>query len=128
MRIGIIIVAITIGLGYGYVSALQNQNPHYPPVGTTPLNPNAPQNLASSWSPSPIWLPSYALCRIPPGKGFGIRHSKSGFMFSDNLGRGIYFAGSTILGGIMGCLVGGIWLIVTRRDKEGKVEPVAAQE
>ena len=114
-----LIVAIMLGLGYGLVSAMRNQNSYYPNPGESD-GPRRDIAKALHWQPSPVWSPSYLLCRIPRN-GFGIVHTKSGYLFRSEGNRRMYLIGSMILGGIMGCVAGAIILVV-RRMKKGYVE------
>jgi hypothetical protein len=91
----IIVVFIIIGFIYGLVSAFRNQNPHYPAVGSQVANEEQMLN-AWRWEPSPIWFTSYALCKVPRN-GFGICHTRSGYLFRSKGGRILYFTGSTVL-------------------------------
>jgi len=101
----IIVVFIIIGFIYGLVSAFINQNPHYPAVGSQVANEE--QMLkAWRWEPLPIWFTSYTLCKVPRN-GFGICHTRSGYLFRSKCGRILYFTGSTVLG-IAFCAVLGI--------------------
>lgn len=107
-RIGIIlIVAIVLGSGYGCLSALMNQNPYDYTVTKD----------AWHWQPSPVWFPSYILCKVPRN-GFGITHTRSGYLFRSEVNRKAYFIASTILGGILGGVVAGLVLAVTRKRRD----------
>jgi len=93
-----------IGALYGFISAVRNQNPYYSPEGEL-LVSETEQHLAWHWKPSPAWFPSYLLCRVPKN-GFGIDHTMSGYLFRSQIGRILYFAGSTITGAIFGFVLG----------------------
>ena len=124
-RIGIIFIAgIVLGSGYGCVSAFLNQNPYYPIAGEYNV-PEEDMAKAWHWQPSPVWLPSYLVCKFPPN-GFGITHTKSGYLFRSEADRRAYIAASTILGGAVGCLVGCLVLAVAQMMKrivEPRVRP-----
>jgi len=103
-----------LGLVYGYVSALHNQNPYYPvPKKAVPEKfwldlGKCHENRvrAWNWQPSPFWLPSFLLCKLPPGEpGIGISATRSGYLFRSNAHRLLYRWSSTILGGFMGLLI-----------------------
>jgi hypothetical protein len=100
----ILIVAGVLGSGYGCLSAFLNQNPYDHTVTKD----------AWHWQPSPVWLPSYLLCMFPRN-GFGITHTRSGYLFRSEANRRKYFTGSTILGGFLGSVAAGIVLVATRR-------------
>jgi len=99
---------VVVGLLYGYISALHNQNPYYPVPKT-----GSPEKFwfelksrAWDWQPSPLWLPSYLLCKVPPGEpGIGIFWSRSGYLFRSYAGLYLYRFSSTILGGVMGLIL-----------------------
>lgn len=115
-----------VGLVYGYISALHNQNPYYP-VPESQLPEKTWIELeqckeyihrAWSWEPSPLWLPSYLLCKVPGGPGFGISSTKSGYLFRSSGHRVVYMCTSTILGGLLGLALGVvIAAIQTGREK-----------
>lgn len=94
-----LLLLTALGAGYGFVSSVQNRNPHYEP-GAVP----APPGAAWGWRPSPVWAPSYLLC-VVPRNGYGIHRSRSGYLFRDAAGRRQYAVGSTAVGGAMGLLV-----------------------
>jgi len=107
---------VLIGLFYGYISALHNQNPYYPvPHSQTASLRKLWSELEQcneyisrgyTWRPSPFWLPSYLLCKLPPGEpGIGIFWSKSGYLFRSYSGLYLYRFSSTILGGVMGLIL-----------------------
>jgi len=104
---------VVLGLLYGYISTLHNQNPYYPvPESALPekvwfeLNHTKLINWAYDWRPSPLWLPSYILCKLPPGEpGIGIFWSKSGYLFRSYAGLYLYRFTSTIVGGVMGLIL-----------------------
>jgi len=108
----ILALAIVLGSGYGCLSAFLNQNPYDYTVTKD----------AWHWQPSPVWLPSYVLCKVPPN-GFGITHTRSGYLFRSEADRRKYFTGSIIAGTILGLVVSGLVLLLTRRKKEESVEP-----
>jgi hypothetical protein len=107
----IIKMAIIVGLFYGCLSGFQNQNPYDHTLTTE----------AWHWQPSPIWLPSYILCKVPRN-GFGITHTKSGYLFRSDANRILYIGGSTIVGGGMGYLAGWFMLFM-RRGKKKRFKP-----
>lgn len=98
-----LVAVVLLGAGYGCLSAFQNQNPYDPSVGKS----------AWQWQPSPVWLPSFILCKAPGN--VGIRHTKSGYLFRSQADLIVYFSASTILGGIIGGLAGCVVLLVMRR-------------
>ena len=108
----VFLVLLVAGAGYGYLSALQNQNPHYPPLGSDV--PNAKRVKAWHWSPSPLWLPSYLLATVPRN-GLGIRHTRSGYLFLNQQDRLIYFGGSLAIGAFLVALPAGVILVFIRR-------------
>lgn len=113
---------LLVGLVYGYISALHNQNPYYPVPKTA-----APEKLwlelqsrAWDWRPSPLWLPSYLLCKVPPGEpGIGIFWSRSGYLFRSYTGLYLYRFSSTVLGGGFGLIVA-IIIIKIKKAKQRK--------
>ena len=104
---------VLLGIVYGYISALHNQNPYYPVPKKSvaekvwfELKRNEYMFRAYAWQPSPLWLPSYLLCKVPPGEpGIGIFWSKSGYLFRSYAGLYLYRFSSTILGGVMGLIL-----------------------
>jgi hypothetical protein len=109
-----------LGLLYGYISGLHNQNPYYP-VPESQLPEQTWIELeqckeyihrAWSWEPSPLWLPSYLLCKIPGGPGFGISSTKSGYLFRSSGHRLVYVCTSTILGGCIGLIAGRVGIAI----------------
>ena len=82
----IVLLVCLIGVAYGFVSALQNQNPYESSTAD-----------AWHWQPSAIWLPSFILCRWPPN-GVGIAHTRSGYLFRSDSDRRLYFAASSVVG------------------------------
>ena len=99
----IAVTLIAIGMLYGFVSALKNQNPFYSARGEM-LVPQDQQQHAWSWSPNPLWLPSFLLCKTP-ANGFGITHTRSGYLFRSQADRNLYFIGSSLLGGFLGLVI-----------------------
>lgn len=114
-----LIVAILLGLGYGRISAVLNQNPYYPVFGQYNV-PEEDMAEAWRWQPSPIWLPSDLLCKIPTN-GYGISHTRSGDLFRSKANRKKYSIANTILGAVLGGFAGCIVLVITR--KKESVEP-----
>jgi len=112
----IVIVAIVLGLAYGCMSGIKNQNPYYSPDGKE-LHCDSEHHPAWEWQPSPAWIPSFLLCKAPIN-GFGISHTRSGYLFRSETNRTIYLAGSTILGGIIGCLAGCAFLISAQKKRD----------
>lgn len=131
---------VVVGLLYGYISALHNQNPYYPVPKTDAPEKfwleldirKSPQytSRAWDWRPSPLWLPSYLLCKVPPGEpGIGIFWSRSGYLFRSYNGLYLYRFTSTVLGGGFGLLIA-IFIIIIKKVKQRKkqtesVEPLA---
>ncbi|MHC4500213.1 MAG: hypothetical protein ACYS21_13995 [Planctomycetota bacterium] len=104
----IVLAAIVVGLGYGGVSAYQNRNPYYPIPGQNNV-PQADMAEAWHWEPSPVWLPSYLLCKVAKhseGNWAGVTCTRSGYLFRNTSDLWIYSIASTILGGVTGMLVG----------------------
>ena len=114
----ILLTAMLLGSCYGWVSGECNQNPYYA-VGGQLLVSKSQCALAWGWRPSPFWLPSYALCKAPVN-GFGISHTRSGYLFRSEAHRALYLAGSTVLGGTLGCLAACVALAAKRRDKAAR--------
>jgi len=109
---------VLIGIAYGYISALHNENVYYPvPKSDAPAEfwvelerCNKWRSVASRWRPSPLWLPSYVLCKLPPGEaGIGISHTKSGYLFRSTGHLVLYRVTSALTGGVM---VLGLGLVV----------------
>ena len=123
----ICILLMILGGGYGFLSAIQNQNPHYSVSGDL-LVSEADRVKAWSWQPSPAWLPSYLLCVLPQN-GFGISHTRSGYLFRSQEKRTVYIAGSTILGVGLGCVVAiasGL-IQMARRRSNRQIQPIAGK-
>lgn len=118
-----------LGLFYGYVSALHNQNPYYPvPQSAAPEKfwleidiSKCPEyaSRAWNWRPSPVWLPSYLLCKVPGEPGLGISYTKSGYLFRSTGFLILYRCASTVLGGLFGFIAGMPVTIVIRRSGPG---------
>jgi hypothetical protein len=117
-RTGITIVFILLGLIYGHFSAVFNQNPYYPVPGQHGATEEN-KGEAWNWQPSPLWLPSYLLCKVPRN-GFGVTHTKSGYLFRSQADRIVYFGSSIILGGLIGCFAGSAIHSTTRKKRESK--------
>lgn len=98
-RLLMLVVLAALGAVYGYLSSVKNTNPYYE-AGAPP----APLGAAWEWRPSTAWLPSYLLC-VVPRNGYGIEHTRSGYLFRNDQGRRRYAAASTVLGAAMGVLV-----------------------
>ena len=80
---------IFVGAVYGIASAIYNQNPYYPSAGNTTAS-DEQMFKAWHWKPSPIWMPSYLLCKIAknfPGNWAGIKYTKSGYLFRSRGGQ-----------------------------------------
>ena len=105
----IILVFVIVGSLYGFISAIRNQNPYYPAVGTE-VESEEQISRAWHWEPSAYWAPSYLLC-IFPRNGFGISHTRSGYCFHSQIDRVLYFTGSILLGGVFGFVAGAIKLV-----------------
>ena len=95
-KLRILTIFAIAGFVYGIASAIYNQNPYYSHKGEL-LVSQTELHLAWHWEPSPIWFPSCVLCKVPRN-GFGICHTKSGYLFRSEGGRVLYFAGSAVLG------------------------------
>ena len=105
LRLRLTTVVALVGLAYGYISALHNRNPYYPVPGEKYASEY--QTRAFSWQPSPLWIPSYLLCKVPRGEpGIGISWSKSGYLFRSYAGLYVYELASAVLGAGMGMLAG----------------------
>jgi len=118
-HIVILVAAVVLGSAYGYTSAVENENPYYPRPGGDAREED--QKRAWNWEPSPLWFPSYLLCKVPRN-GLGIRHTKSGYQFRSGADRLVYRGASTVVGGLMGAVLGlGAMLVVrgTRRTRTG---------
>jgi len=126
-----------IGLVYGYISALHNQNPYYPvPHSQTASlrklwseleQCNEYMSRAYTWRPSPFWFPSYLLCKVPPGEpGIGIFWSKSGYLFRSYTGLYLYRFSSTVLGGALGLILA-IIIINIKKAKQKKKQTELAE-
>lgn len=124
---------LVVGLFYGYVSALHNQNPYYPvPKSCMPQTTwiqlekcEGYIEMAWHWKPSPFWLPSYLLCNVPGGPGFGIMSTKSGYLFRSNADLILYVSSSTILGGLLGLALGAVIAAIQAGRERAKI---AAQD
>ena len=107
---------LIIGFLYGYISVLNNQNPYFPAKGKNIVSEEYTAK-AWNWRPSIFWLPSYILCKLPPGEpGIGITCTKSGYLFRSDAKRILYIATSTFLGGIMGFIIS---VVVIKSRKVG---------
>lgn len=107
-RFKTIMVLIIIGSLYGFISAVRNQNPYYPAVGSQVASEEQ-MFKAWDWEPSPIWFPSYLLCKIAKnsqGNWAAIAYTKSGYLFRSQIERVVYFTSSTILGSLIGVALG----------------------
>lgn len=102
-KVRLAIRLILIGLLYGYISAINNQNPYYPVKGRNIVSDEY-RAAAWHWQPSFCWFPSYILCKIPPN-GIGIAHTKSGYLFRSLMNRYLYISMSTFLGGVFGLII-----------------------
>jgi hypothetical protein len=129
MKTTVTICAILAILGgtYGFVSAKRNQNPYYSVSGDL-LVPQEDMGKAWHWQPSPVWLPSYILC-VVPRNGFGISHSRSGYLFRSQEEETAYTMGSTMLGIGVGCL---LWIVVgmvvrSKRRSNKQIHPIAGK-
>ncbi len=115
---------LVLGVAYGYLSATHNQNPYYPIPGANEL-PNEKRANAWHWEPSPFWLPSYLLCKVPKN-GFAITHTKSGYFFRSNAHRLLYICASTFLGGGPGLILA-IIIINIKKAKQRKKQAESAE-
>lgn len=107
-KLKIIVIFVIAGLIYGFASAIYNQNPYYATVGSEVANKEQ-MFKAWHWEPSPMWIPSYLLCKMAKnsqGNWAGITYTKSGYLFSSQIERILYFAGSTVLGMVFGVVSG----------------------
>jgi len=131
---------VVLGLLYGYISALHNQNPYYPvPKNAMPEKTWIELGKCKEreyivrqwdWQPSPLWLPSYILCKIPPEEpGVGIFWSRSGYLFRSYAGLYLYRFSSTVLGGVIGLIIAIIIMnikkVKQRKKQIDSVEPLA---
>ena len=113
---------IVLGVAYGYVSALWNQNPYFP----VPDGPALDEDKAWLWQPSPLFLPSYLLCNVRRG-GFGITKTRSGFLFRSEAKRSLYIRTSTILGGGIGLILAIATITIgTLKQRKRQTKPVEA--
>jgi hypothetical protein len=113
----ILIGGMILGLAYGGLSGVRNQNPYYV-IGDQMRLGEAERGVAWGWKPSAVWLPSYLLCKVPIN-GFGISHTRSGYLFRTEADRRIYLLGSAIAGAAMGLLV--TWLFVANRGRKPSI-------
>ena len=121
----ILLAAIVLGLGYGWVSAKKNQNPYYPIPGQHNV-PEGDMAKAWHWEPSPQWLPGYLLCKVAKNSQVnwaGIRYTKSGYLFRNRSDLWIYSIAGTIIGGVMGMLLGCV-VKAALKGPEAKTKPV----
>jgi len=121
------ILMMILGGGYGFLSATQNRNPYYSPSGDL-LVPQAEIGKAWRWQPSPVWLPSYLLC-IMPWNGFGISHTRSGYLFRSPEKLTTYTVASAALGVGVGCVLGIVAGVVqkSRRKSNQQLQPIAGK-
>jgi hypothetical protein len=122
-------IVLVLGMAYGYLSAIRNQNPYYPVPGADEI-PNEKRANAWHWEPSPLWLPSYLLCKIPKN-GFAVTYTKSGYLFRSCADLYLYRFSSTVLGGALGLILA-IIIINIKKTKQRKkqidsVEPLVPQ-
>ena len=120
-----------IGLVYGYISALHNQNPYYPvPQSAAPEKfwleidiSKCPEyaSRAWDWRPSPVWLPSYLLCKVPGEPGLGISYTRSGYLFRSTGFLILYRCASTVLGGLLGLALGVIIAAIQAGRERAKI-------
>jgi hypothetical protein len=121
----ILIAAIVLGLVYGWVSAQKNHNPYYPVPGEHHVA-NEELHKAWHWEPSSQWLPGYLLCKVAKntqGNWAGVTYTKSGYLFRNRFDLWVYRIACTIIGGVMGMLLGYAGTAV-QRGKEAKTRPV----
>lgn len=111
-------IVLVLGMAYGYLSAIRNQNPYYPIPGADEI-PNEKRANAWHWEPSPLWLPSYLLCKVPKN-GFAITYTKSGYHFRSNAHRLLYICASTFLGGGPGLILAIIIINIKKAKKRKK--------
>jgi hypothetical protein len=116
-----VLLAILGGV-YGFLSAKRNQNPYYSVSGDL-LVPQEEMGNAWHWKPSPVWLPSYILC-VLPRNGFGISHTRSGYLFRSQEKETAYTMGSTMLGIGIGCLLGIVVGVVAGSKRRSNRLPV----
>ena len=123
--VAICILLVTLGGGYGFLSAMRNQNPYYSSSGE-PLVPQDQIGKAWDWQPSPVWLPSYVLCVGRPN-GFVISHTRSGYLFRSEERRKAYIRTSKTLGVGIGCLVSIAAVLIqrARRRSNQQIHPIA---
>jgi len=114
-KLRIIVIFVIVGFIYGFVSAIYNQNPYYSPKGEL-LVSQTELHLAWHWEPSPVWFSSYVLCKVPRN-GLGICHTRSGYLFRSQIGRVLYFTGSTVLGIAFGAVLGIVIIFVSKCGK-----------
>lgn len=104
----ILIATIVLGLVYGWISAKKSHNPYYPIPGESNV---AEEELhkAWDWEPSPHWLPGYLFCKVAKnteGNWAGVTCTRSGYLFRNRFDLWIYYIACTIIGGVMGMLLG----------------------
>ena len=108
LKLKITVVLVITGVIYGFVSAIYNQNPYYPAVGSK-VESREQMFKAWHWEPSPVWFPSYLLCKMAQnteGNWAGITCTKSGFLFRSQIERILYFIGSTFIGMAFSIILG----------------------
>ena len=103
----ILILSLILGATYGWTSGVMNQNPHE----------DATTHKASLWEPSPLWLPSYVLCKVPTN-GYGIAHTRSGFLFRNPTDKTRYMIASTTIGAALGVVIGASVAWILRRKPD----------
>lgn len=121
----ILIAAIVLGLVYGWISAKKNQNPYYPVPGEHNVAKEE-MHKAWGWEPSPQWLCGYLLCKVAKntqGNWAGVTYTKSGYLFRNRFDLRIYSIAGTIIGGVMGMLLGYVVTAVLK-GTEAKTKPV----
>lgn len=116
-------ILLVFGMVYGYISSVHNQNPYYPIPGIDKV-PNEKRVDAWHWEPSPLWLPSYLLCKVPKN-GFAITYTKSGYFFRSYFDLYLYRFSSTILGGCFSLLIA---IIITNLKKVKRKKKKAQSE
>ena len=101
-RSRVLLLFTLAGALYGLGSAFGNQNPYY-----SWFAPSARSfqllEMGWEWKPSPLWLPSYALCQL----GFGAQYDRAaGYHFKSPGGWIAFYEASALLGALGGAAVG----------------------
>lgn len=134
------IVLLLAGAGYGYLSALENVNPHRNDALAVDIT-DAELAAFEAWRPSPVYLPSYLVATVPQYDyhprnpqndphipesvrvvGFGLLNRGGlGYRFETTGGKSQYTFASIGVGSLMGLVLAGVlglatgWITLGRR-------------